>query len=290
MRALLSSIVVCALAGVIGCDLDQRQLSGAPDTCAGNDCVDGDQSAGSAGTGAGAAGGGGGGVGGSSGVGGSVATPELGGSGTPGAGGTASPSGSGGTSASGSGGTGEPSSPEPGVQNPSPCATELLQNGGFEAGVAPWAEFFPGPDPVISSETLSADQGTTAKTGEFLAWFGGVPDETTRVSQTFTVPEGTLALVVSGYRRFISRETQPANFVDRMTLRFVRGLTTVRELEDWGNQDASPDAEWQLFSQRIDAAEYIGQELTFQLESSMGPTPDSNFFFDDLSLIAECTP
>jgi hypothetical protein len=286
MRELLSSILVCALAGATGCDVDQREPSGsAPGACEGNAC------AGSAGTdpagppGTGAAIGAGGTL---AGAGGSAPAPDLGGSGAPGAGGSATASGSGG--ASGVGGAGDSMAPAPGVEDPSPCATELLQNGSFESGVAPWAEFFPGPDPVISSEELSAEQGTTAKTGEFLAWFGGVPDETTRVSQTVTVPEGTLALVVSGYRRFISRETQPANFVDRMTLRFVRGLDIVRELEEWGNQDASPDAEWELFSQRIDAAEYIGQQLTLQLESSMGSAPDSNFFFDDLSLIAECTP
>lgn len=284
MRGLVSSLLACALAGAAGCDLDQRQLSGpAPANCEGADCANAEVQP------PGAAGGGGENtVGeGSSGVGGST-SPAAGASGMPGAGGTADASGAGGSSPNGAGGTSDPS-PAP-DDNGSTCATELLQNGGFETGVAPWAEFYPGPDPVISSETLSATQGTTARTGEFLAWFGGVPDETTRVSQTVTVPEGTLALVVSGYRRFITRETQPTNFVDRMTLRFVRGLDTVLELEQWGNQDASTDADWELFSQRIPAADYVGQELTLQFESSMGPAPDSNFFFDDVSLIAECTP
>lgn len=288
MRALVSSILTCALAGAAGCDLDQRQLSGpTPAACEGAACAEPD---GEAPTGAGGSAGGSAVVEGSGGTGGSSATsPAVGNGGTPGGSGSEVASGSGGSTPGGVGGTTSEPSPAPGVDDGSECATELLQNGGFESGVAPWAEFAPG-EPVISSETLSAAQGTTAKTGEFLAWFGGVPDETTRVSQSVTVPEGTLALVVSGYRRFISRETQPANFVDRMTLRFVRGLDVVLELGDWGNQDASPDAEWVLFSQRIPAAEYVGQELTLQLESTMGPAPDSNFFFDDLSLIAECTP
>ena len=286
MRALVSSILTCALGGAVGCDLDQRQLSGpTPADCEGADCAD---SAGNAPTGAGGSAGSSAVVEGSGGTGGSAMSPGAGSGGAPGADGSELASGSGGASPGGVDGSSEPS-PSPGVDVGSECATELLQNGSFESGVAPWAEFAPG-EPVISSETLSANQGTTARTGEFLAWFGGVPDETTRVSQTVTVPEGTLALVVSGYRRFISRETQPANFVDRMTLRFVRGLDVVLELEDWGNQDASPDAEWVLFSQRIPAADYVGQELTLQFESTMGPAPDSNFFFDDLSLIAECTP
>jgi hypothetical protein len=282
MRALLSWILSCALVGAGGCDLDQRQLSGStPAGCEQADCAatDADEATGPGGSGVGGM------VGeGTGGAGGSAAGAGA----SPGAGGSAVASGSGGSSPSGAGGTDEPA-PAPGVDDGSRCATELLQNGGFESGVAPWAEFAPG-EPVISSETLSANQGTTARTGEFLAWFGGVANETTRVSQSVTVPEGTLALVVSGYRRFISRETQPANFVDRMTIRFVRGLDALLELEAWGNQDASPETEWTFFSQRIAAEGYAGQELTLQLESAMGPTPDSNFFFDDLSLIAECTP
>jgi hypothetical protein len=289
MRALVPSVVFCALAAATACDLDQRQLNGAaPAACEGSECAEGDAE-GPATSAAGTGGAGGSTVEqGGSGAGGSAASPAAGGSGAPGAGGSEVATGSGGSTPSGAGGTGEPL-PAPGMDDGPSCATELLANGSFESGVAPWAEFAPG-EPVISSEALSANEGTRAKTGEFLAWFGGVADETTRVSQTFTVPEGTLALVLSGYRRFISKETQPANFVDRMTIRFVRGLDTVLELEEWGNQDAAPDAEWELFSQRIPAEPYVGQALTLQLESSIGPAPDSNFFFDDLSLSAECTP
>lgn len=288
MRAPVSFIALCALLAATGCDVEERRLgSPAPGDCAASECPEGDVDAP---MGAGGASDGSTAAPGSGGAGGSAASAAAAGSGGAlGAGGSTVAGGSGGASLGGTGGTSEPP-PAPGVGEGTPCATELLENGGFESGVAPWAEFYPGEDPIIYSETLSAEQGTTAKTGEFLAWFGGVPDEITRLSQTVTVPVGTLALVVSGQRRFISRETQPANFVDRMTLRFVRGLETVLELEDWGNQDASPDAEWELFSLRIPAAEYVGQELTLQLESSMGPAPDSNFFFDDLSLIAECTP
>jgi hypothetical protein len=192
---------------------------------------------------------------------------------------------------SGAGGslTDEPATGE-GTPAAGACAQELLQNPGFESGVPPWSEFYPGEDPVISSELLSADQGTTAHEGTYLAWFGGVPNETTRVSQRVTVPDGTLALVISGYRRFLSRESQAADFSDRMDISLVRGLDLVEELFTWGNQHASADAEWEFFSVRLDAAQYVATELTLQLESSTGATPESNFFFDDLSLIAECTP
>jgi hypothetical protein len=275
MRAWGLCVLVGGFSSAFGCDLDKRELGDESATgCRGERCSDAGEPGASAGT-AGAAGSG-------AGSGGASSTPPL-----PGAGGSGAGGAGGAGAASGAGGTSAPE-PEPPLN---PCALELLQNPSFESGVAPWSEFYPGEDPVIYSEALSADQGTLAHgDGEYLAWFGGVADETTRVSQRVTVPDGTLALVVSGYRRFLSRTSQAGDFADRMTIRLVRGLDVVAELFEWGNQDASAEAEWEFFSQRIDAAPYLGVELTLQLESSTGPTPESNFFFDDLSLIAECTP
>jgi hypothetical protein len=297
-------VLAGGVSSLLGCDLDKRRLDDGSTTCDDAPCDDGgDAPTGSAGATTGGSGTGGAGTGGSGmsgsgmsgGVGGASSAAPGGGVGGSGSG-QESGSGSGGASSSGAapGGAGGTSEPDPGdaLQGPavSSCASELLQNPGFESGVAPWAEFYPGEDPVISSETLSAEQGTRAHDGEYLAWFGGVPDETTRVSQRVSVPDGTLALVVSGYRRFLSRESQAEDFADRMTIRFVRGLDVVDELFAWGNQDASSGAEWEFFSRRIDAAGYVGTELTLELESSTGATPESNFYFDDLSLIAECAP
>ncbi|MET0411542.1 MAG: hypothetical protein ABW217_09605, partial [Polyangiaceae bacterium] len=87
MRALVSSILTCALVGAAGCDLDQRQLSGpAPAGCEGAECAesDADDAMSSAGSGAGSAVGEGNGGAGGSAMG--SGPPAVGG--TPGAGGS----------------------------------------------------------------------------------------------------------------------------------------------------------------------------------------------------------
>jgi hypothetical protein len=110
------------------------------------------------------------------------------------------------------------------------------------------------------------------------------------VAQRVAVPEGTLALALSGYRRFKANAPAQPPSSDTMRITLVDGLTLLQEVAAWGNQDVALDAEWQAFDFRIDAAAYAGSEITLELVCDMGPEPASNFFFDDLSLIAECAP
>lgn len=168
------------------------------------------------------------------------------------------------------------------------CGRQLLENPGFEPGEEGWSEVYV-QWPVVATAQESQEEGVLPVAGSGLAWFGGIANERARLSQSVRLPPTTLAVLVTGYHRLRARRRVPGA-EDRMSIDLVRGLDVVENVFAWTHEDATPDAPWVFFSRRLEAAAYAGTTITLQLENTTGDSLESNFFFDDLSLIAECAP
>lgn len=199
----------------------------------------------------------------------------AGAAGTPGAGGTTSSTGG----MSGDGGTaGAP-------LDPNACPRELLGNGGFEAGLAPWVAFTTGDDPL----DYSAGDPTVEITpfaGQRMGWLGGVPSEVNRLSQEVALPANATSVTLGGAVRI--QIFEPHALID-----FLRGSLVAPgqriPIFERNNGDATED--WvTLSAPPIDISAFAGQTLTLELESEIGVGPGTNFFLDDVSLIVECGP
>jgi hypothetical protein len=177
------------------------------------------------------------------------------------------------------------------------AGVELLTDGGFELGTAeqgdtPWTESSTNDSAVI---TDGGDEATP-HAGQYFAWLGGLPDETSIVqSPTFTVPSDAGWLVTSGYRRFQidSDDTDGVND-DLMTLSLwnpaADKLTTL--LQYWDKDDPGGTTKWTRFEVSVSAEDDAGKERYFM---ALGSTDDhltstdilsSNYMLDDLSLKA----
>jgi hypothetical protein len=166
------------------------------------------------------------------------------------------------------------------------CPRELLGNGGFEAGLAPWLAFTTGQDPLVYDASVSAEQGVTPYAGQRLGWLGGVASELNRLSQSVTLPAAASRVTFAGVLRIQSNE--PHDEIDFFRARLVGSGQRI-SLFEYDNADASN--EWFSFAlPPLDVLAYAGQTLTLELESDVGAGPGTNFFLDELSLRLECTP
>jgi hypothetical protein len=165
------------------------------------------------------------------------------------------------------------------------CPSNLLANGGFEAGSEPWVSYTNGTDALIYDSTEGMYDGVTPHGGQRLGWLGGVPSETNRLSQTVTVPAAATQLALQGSVRVQIFEQHPN--VDFLRIRLVMGGQPVA-LGQLSNGDAGsdwvplapPPVEWVPSTQPL--------TVTLEIESEIGAGPGTNFFVDDLALVPTC--
>jgi hypothetical protein len=276
-----------AIAASAACGVDERTFGGAGGSCVVSaTCTAQPGPAGGAG-GAGQTLGGGGA---SSAAGGGAGENERGNAGsggddgvTAGTGGIAGTAGSGSGGIAGTAGTGGGAGAAPGTFA---CSTELLVNGGFEAGSEPWISFTTGQDPLIYDSTGDGYDGVTPRGGQRLGWLGGVPSEVNRLSQTVSLPAGASAVTFSGALRIQIFEEHA--LVDFLRVSLVSDGQRLAVLE-FDNGDATVD--WFDFTGPVvDVTAYAGRGLTLEFESEIGAGPGTNFYMDDLTLVSECAP
>jgi hypothetical protein len=168
----------------------------------------------------------------------------------------------------------------------SPCATnQLLSNGDFETGSEPWVSFTTGQDALIYDSTEELYAGVLAHGGDRLAWLGGVPNETNRLSQTVTLPANALRLTFAGALRIQLIEQHP--IVDFLRISLVVSGQRL-PLFEFDNGDFTDD--WFDIGMPVDVTAYAGQAITLEIESQIGAGPGTNFYVDDLALVPGCSP
>jgi hypothetical protein len=276
-----SAVGWAALVGIGACSVDSRELDEPGETA----------TAGTSG-----APGGAGGASSTDGNGGSVSdagasNAGAGGATTSGAGGSAGPGGAGGGLNAAGAGAGDGSA---GAENggaggagSGECATDVLVNGGFESGEEGWVSFTTGDDPLIYDSTPVEYEGVEAHGGLRLAWLGGVPSETNRLSQAVNVPAGTTRLSLRYSLRVQIFEQH--TIIDFLRVRLVvSGVAT--PIAEYSNANAGQ--EWVDYAPEPLAISTNGQPLpvTLEIESAIGDGPGTNFYVDDLALVPTCVP
>ena len=164
-------------------------------------------------------------------------------------------------------------------------STNLLSNGSFEDGLAPWLQY--------SSNNYSVRTQIDSYAGGWSCWLGGDEDEESRVWQTVTLSPNAVWVRVSG---FVQRETaQGEDGKDVAWARVYEDVERQRLLAEpfgW----TSGDAVWSPFgaarSSGFSAAGRAGQEITLELGAitSDEPAGYTNFYFDAVSLTQYTCP
>lgn len=162
------------------------------------------------------------------------------------------------------------------------CApVELIQDGGFEAGL---------PNPAwqtssnVFSDILDDTPDPPSHSGTWKAWLGGADLVQESLWQTITVPTGTVGLQVSYWWRVSTLE--PTHPFDTLTvqIRDVQG-NPLEMLETLTDGDAAPD--WQQSVFTITTA-YAGQTIQLAFVAETDDTNPTSFFVDDVSVLKMC--
>jgi len=272
------------LASVVACEIDSRSLDGTSEAAPGGASGSAGASAlGSAGAAVGAgAGTGGMATGGAASVGGASGGGDGASAGTGASGAAGDPS----TSGPGGGGAGGASGGASTGGGGSGCPTNLLVNGGFEAGEAPWVSYTTGQDPLIYDFTVETYDGVDPHGGLRLGWLGGVPSEVNRLSQTVSVPANVTGLGLQYSLRV--QIFEPHENIDYLRVRLViAGQPT--PIGEFTNADAGDD--WVDLTPTPIAITTNGQPVTavLEFESEISAGPGTNFYLDDLALVPTCT-
>lgn len=150
-------------------------------------------------------------------------------------------------------------------------AQQVVANGGFEEGVAPWTQ----TDGVISNRTSEKP----AHSGAYMAWLGGWGSaHTDTASQSLTIPTGCSAYKLSFHLRTDTDESagDPTAY-DTFTVKL--GTKT---LATYSNTDAAGSYVQETF----DVGAFAGQTVTLGFTSSEDAYLQTSFVVDDVTLNA----
>jgi hypothetical protein len=213
-------------------------------------------------------------------------------------GGTDGGSGAGGTSDGGSNAT----AGNAGFSGEASCG-ELIANGDFDLGAtADWQEHVTYSDSlrivVPKDDQALAAEEVQPVSGEYLAWLGGIPDNdqrhyTSRLHQSVRIPARTSRLSFSGWIRIKTLETETDVAYDRAYAQIVQvhdnpGDSSVLHLfAGWSNRHSGTEwVEFEFATTNLDALR--DRTLTLEVYSDTDQEYRTSFWFDSLSLYAEC--
>lgn len=152
---------------------------------------------------------------------------------------------------------------------PATCS-ELLINGGFEAGPAGWTQ-----SSADGFDLISQFNPRNGAWGAYLAGYNAADDQ---LQQTLTLPAGATATL----RAWWMLETEePALPNDSLTLSLLRpDGTTLSDL--WSTDNTAPAGLWD--EAVIDLTRYVGQPVTLQLHAATNAYDLTDFYLDDMSV------
>jgi len=159
---------------------------------------------------------------------------------------------------------------------PPPPPPADLRNGNFDEGAnGAWTEsssnFGRTGSLILDQQHL---QGTTPRSGSYAAWLGGAPNEDAELSQSVIVAITTPQL--DFYYQIGSEDSCGAD-----TTQVLVGQTVVKSFELCQSKNTNG---WTLAS--IDLSAYAGQSVTLRFHTTLNAAGNSNFFLDDVALVA----
>jgi hypothetical protein len=159
--------------------------------------------------------------------------------------------------------------------------TQLLGNADFEAGRTIWNEDTGGsPTPIIrgtgDSRPFAAHAGTWA------AYLLGYNSADVTLSQTVTVPAGATMLRLTGFKCWVTGDTNG----DTMSIELrTTGGALLETLDDIATTDAGATCAWTAFTYTAGQA-HAGQTIQLVLDGIADASTPTSFAFDTVALEA----
>jgi hypothetical protein len=155
---------------------------------------------------------------------------------------------------------------------PTDCS-ELLQDGGFEAGGQGWVQY--------SAQGYELISDFNPRTGLLGAYLAGVNNADDRISQQVALPAEATSITLQAWWYLATAET--AGAFDTMTVSLLRPDGT--RLADLLTVDNTTQAGiWNLIE--LDLSPYAGQDIVLQFAARTDAYNISDFYLDDISLTA----
>ncbi|MER7671726.1 protease pro-enzyme activation domain-containing protein [Kitasatospora sp. NPDC096128] len=145
-------------------------------------------------------------------------------------------------------------------------AAQLIGNGGFESGTAPW---------TASSGVITDNASQPAHSGSWKAWLDGYGStHTDTLSQTVSVPAGCASATLTFWLHVDTAETGGTPY-DTLTLK-AGGST----LKTWSNTDAATG----YVQQTVDLTPFAGQSVNLTFTGTEDGSNQTSFVIDDVAL------
>lgn len=148
------------------------------------------------------------------------------------------------------------------------CGDQVVGNGGFESGTAPWTQ----TSGVISAATTAEP----AHGGTMDAWLDGYGStHTDTLSQVLTLPAGCASASLSWWAHVDTKETTTGTAYDKLVVQ--AGSDT---LASYSNLDKNTG----YVQRTVDVSRYLGQTVTLKITGTEDSSLATNFLLDDFSL------
>jgi hypothetical protein len=267
---------------------DKPNGNGGTDSMAGEGGRDdgGSDSGGSAGTSRGGTSGrGGASTGGASGEAGEAGTGGEPDGGESGRGGAAGSGARGGNAGGGMGGNAGNAGGGAGGSGGMTCMTVTipLVNGDFDDGASGWTQYDDEAGAVRPIIVAATSAGVTAESEPNVAHLGGVNDAAAGMFQAIAIPEGTVSMTLTGFRRATTQEASSAP-IDVLTIQLYEDAETatglVGDFVVVSNEDATGD--WVEFTGTVDVEAHGGHMLELDVYAETDGSLITEFFVDSL--------
>ena len=162
---------------------------------------------------------------------------------------------------------------------PANAASNLVVNGGFEAGQAPWQESSSGGYQMIDY--------SNPHSGSYSAWLCGYSACNDRLSQTVGLPAISAQLTLQFYTFVRTREPSGSGCVDHFSV-FVRtssGASVTSPLT-LCNTDASGSWSVHFYDLTSVLQPFAGQQVQLWFQATTSSSNSSDFFVDDVTFSA----
>ena len=162
----------------------------------------------------------------------------------------------------------------------SSAGINLLQNPGFENGVAPWVEYSSG-----GLELISMGVNVLAHSGDYRAFLGGYDSAIEYIEQSVTIPANTSTASADFWYRISSYETTLVNTWDTLRVDLYNAAGTVKLTTLTTLSNLNVTGEW-VKSPAFDVSAYKGQTVRLRFTASTDISNITSFFVDDVSVVA----
>ncbi|MGR6318658.1 M28 family peptidase [Micromonospora soli] len=144
---------------------------------------------------------------------------------------------------------------------------QLIGNGSFESGTAPW---------TATAGVITSSSSQPARTGSYKAWLDGYgSSHTDTLSQSVNIPAGCASYTLAFWLHIDTSETTTSTAYDRLTVQV--GSTT---LATYSNLNAASG----YLPRTFNLAAYAGQTVTLKWTGVEDASLQTSFVVDDVTL------